>query len=118
MQADIDGGGQVDPDTPLRLALLQNNIAQGDFDALEPVPMQLTDNEKTSYSNAWRTYREQNASLLKHRGQAYSLILGQCTQLLQDKLKQEATWNVVGVSYDPLILYQLIEKTILAQTED
>ena len=53
MQVDIDGSRQVDPDTPLRLALLQNDIAQGYFDALEPVPMQLTDNEKTVYSNAW-----------------------------------------------------------------
>ena len=44
LQAVIDGGGQVDPDTPLRLALLQNDISQGDFDALEQVPMQLTDN--------------------------------------------------------------------------
>ncbi len=92
--------------------------AQGEFDAIEPIPMQLTDEEKTANSNAWRTYRERNASLLKHRGQAYSLILGQCTQLLQDKLKQEATWDVVSVSYDPFTMYRLIEKTILAQTED
>ena len=76
LQADIDSGGQVDPDTPLKLALLQNDIAQGDFDAQETVPVQLTDNEKTVYSNAWQSYHERNTSLLKYRGQAYSLILG------------------------------------------
>ena len=117
LQADINAGTN-DPDAPLKLAMMQNDIAQGDFEAMEPVPMVLTDTEKTSQSNAWRSYRERNASLLKHRGQVYSLILGQCTQLLQDKLKQEATWNVVSSSYDPLVLYRLIEKTILAQTED
>ena len=56
--------------------------------------------------------------LAKHRGQTYSLILGQCSQLLKDKIKQDAEWNAVSISYDHLTLYRLIEKTILAQTED
>ena len=85
---------------------------------MSPVSMVLTDAEKTANSNTWRSYRETNANLLKHRGQAYSLILGQCTQLLHDKLKQEPTWAVVSVSYNPLQLYRSIEKVILAQTED
>ena len=80
--------------------------------------MQFTDLEKTQHSNEWRTFRERNANLAKHRGQTYSLILGQCSQLLKDKMKQDADWTVVSVSYDPLTLYRLIEKTILAQTED
>ena len=46
------------------------------------------------------------------------MILGQCTQLLQDKKKQYIEWNVVITSYDPLILYRLIENTVLEQTED
>jgi regulator of protease activity HflC (stomatin/prohibitin superfamily) len=74
LQADINAGTN-DPDAPLKLAMMQNDIAQGDFEAMEPVPMVLTDTEKTSQSNAWRSYRERNASLLKHRGQVYSLIL-------------------------------------------
>ena len=78
----------------------------------------LTDSEKTQNNNDWRTYRERNASLAKHRGQTYSLILGQCSQLLKDKMKQDTEWNSVSISYDPLTLYRLIEKTILAQTED
>jgi hypothetical protein len=55
---------------------------------------------------------------MKHRGQAFSLIQGQCTQLLQDRMKQDTDWNTVSTSYDPLTLYRLIEKTALAQTED
>ena len=38
--------------------------------------------------------------------------------MLKDKMKQDADWNLVSVSYDPLTLYRLIEKTVLAQTED
>jgi hypothetical protein len=33
-------------------------------------------------------------------------------------MKQDTDWTAVSVSYDPLILYRLIEKSILAQTED
>jgi hypothetical protein len=46
------------------------------------------------------------------------LILGLCTQLLQDKIKQDTDWNMVSISYNPLTLYRLIKKMILAQTED
>ena len=56
--------------------------------------------------------------MTKHRGQGFSLILGQCTQLLQDKMKQDTEWNVVSTSYGSLTLYRLIENTILGQTED
>jgi hypothetical protein len=108
----------VDPNASMELAVLQNEIAFGDLEVNEPVPIQLTDSEHTQNSNAWRTYRERNASLAKHGGQTYSLILGQCSQLLKDKMKQDINWGTVSVSYDPLTLYQLIEKTILAQTED
>jgi hypothetical protein len=102
----------------MELALLQNEIAFGDLEVIEPVPIQVTDSEKTLDNNAWRTYRERNASLAKHRGQTYSLILGQCSQLLKDKMKQDSHWGMVSVSYNPLTLYRLIGKTILAQTED
>jgi hypothetical protein len=78
----------------------------------------MSDSEKMQYSNDWRTYRESNALLTKHRGQAFSLILGQCTQLLQDKMKQDTNWNMAGTSYNPLELYRLIEKMTLAQMED
>ena len=42
---------------------------------------------------------------MKHRGQAFSLILGQCIQLLQDRMKQDTNWNTASTSYDPLDLY-------------
>jgi hypothetical protein len=108
----------LDPRAPMELATLQNEIANGDLELNEPVPIQLTDSEKTQNINAWRTYQERTSSLAKHQGQTCSLILGQCSQLLKDKTKQDFDWTTVSVSYDPLILYRLIEKSILAQTED
>ena len=95
----------VDPEAPMKLAILNNAIAEGDFEQNVEVPIEMTDSEKTQYSNEWRSYRERNAQLMKHRGQAFSLILGQCTQLLQDKMKQDVDWNAVSTSYDPLALY-------------
>jgi hypothetical protein len=107
-----------DLDAPMKLAILNNEIAQGDFEQNEEVPIVTSESEKTQYSNDWRSYRERTTQLTKYRGQAFSLILGQCTQLLQDKMKQDTDWNVVSTSYDPLSLYRLIERTILAQTDD
>ena len=102
----------------MRIARLENEIEFAALKAQAPVPMELTDEEKNQYSNGWRMYRERKARLEKNRGQTYSLILGQCTQLLQDRFHQDTDWNTVSTSYNPLLLYRLIEKTILSQTED
>ena len=92
----------------MKLAVLENEIAQGDYEANVDVPVIMNESEKTQSRNEWRTYREINYQLKKHRGKGFSLILGQCTQFLQDKTKQDIEWNVVSTSYNPLKLYQLI----------
>jgi hypothetical protein len=89
---------------PMKIASLENVIAQGDFIAGQEVSFELNESEKTQFSNEWLTYRERTANLNKHRCQAFSLIQGQCTQLLQDKMKQDTDWNTVSTSYDPLTL--------------
>jgi hypothetical protein len=33
-------------------------------------------------------------------------------------MKQDKDWNTVSISCDPFTLYRLIERTVLAQTED
>jgi hypothetical protein len=108
----------TDPEAPMRLAILNNAIAEAEFEQTMEVPIDLTASEKTQHDNEWRTHRDRNALLSKHRGQAFSLILGQCTQLLLDKMKQDIDNITVSTSYNPLLLYRLIEKTVLAQTED
>jgi hypothetical protein len=99
-------------------AKLLVEISQGEFDLQMDVPIYISEVEKSEFNNLNRTHRERTEKLDLHRGQVYSLILGQCTQLLQDKMKQDATWSNVSASYDPLELYKLMDKVILNQTED
>ena len=47
----------------------------------------------------------------------YSLILGQCTNLIQTKLKQQVTWETVEADQDGITLLGLI-KTIVHCFED
>jgi hypothetical protein len=48
----------------------------------------------------------------------YSLVLGQCTTVLLNKMKQDADWQAVSDSYGPLKLLKLIEKFILKQSDN
>jgi hypothetical protein len=61
-----------DPDAPMQLAILDNEIAGGNYKQ-NKVPIKMLDSEKTQYNNDWRTYRERNVLLMKHRGQRHSL---------------------------------------------
>jgi hypothetical protein len=70
LKATVQAG--TDMDAPMRLAILQNEITQGEFEASIEVPVVLTDSEKTQFSNDWCTFRERNTNLIKHPGQAFS----------------------------------------------
>jgi hypothetical protein len=59
------------PDAPMKLAILQNEISQGDFSSSTEVPMELNESEKTQFSNEWPTFCKRNANLIKHRGQVF-----------------------------------------------
>ncbi len=102
----------------MELVKLNQDIAQVDFEVAQDVPIKLNDQEQINYSNKCRNHSRRISMLETHQGQAYSLILGQCTQLLQDKMKQDASWTTVSASYNPLMLYRLIERVVLKQTED
>jgi hypothetical protein len=54
LQTAVDAG--LDLEAPMKLAILQNEIAQGEFAANVDVPVELNDSEKTQFSNEWRTY--------------------------------------------------------------
>jgi hypothetical protein len=64
LEAAVQGG--LDMEAPLKLALLQNEIAQGEFSANVKFPIILNDSQKNHFSNEWRTYRERNDNLIKH----------------------------------------------------
>jgi hypothetical protein len=56
--------------------------------------------------------------LQQHRGKGFSLIEGQCTQSLKEKLNQGKDYEAVLQGSDPLALLTLIEKTVLSQNEE
>ena len=46
----------VDSEAPMKLAVIKNEIKQGNLDLNMDLPIEMTDTEKTAYSNEWRTY--------------------------------------------------------------
>jgi hypothetical protein len=53
----------------------------------DEVKMKLTDDEKMAHNNARQSHRKVTAGLKKSCSKIYSLLLGQCTQVLIDKMK-------------------------------
>jgi hypothetical protein len=56
--------------------------------------------------------------LKKSRGKIYSLLLGQCTQVLIDKMKQDVDWVTISDLFDPIALFKLIKKFVLKQSDN
>jgi hypothetical protein len=54
LKASVQAG--TDMNAPMKLAILKNEISQGEFAASIEVPVLLTDSEKTQFSNDWRTF--------------------------------------------------------------
>ncbi len=96
----------------------EDQIAQSEIYLVDEVAMNLTEDEKIAHANEWRTHRETTESLKVSRGTVYSLLLGQCTQVLVDKMKQDADWVIISESFDPILLFKLIEKYVLKQSDN
>jgi hypothetical protein len=75
---------------------INDDITKGEIDLKIEVKMKLTEDEKTSHSNAWRSHHKSSNSLKKSRGKFCSLLLGQCTQVLVDKMKQDTDWVTIS----------------------
>jgi hypothetical protein len=48
----------------------------------------------------------------------FLLLLGQCTQVLVDKMKQDTTWLMVSELFYPILLFKLFEKFVLKQSDN
>jgi hypothetical protein len=71
-----------------------------------------------AHSKAWCSHRETTEGLKKSRGKVFSLLLSQCTQVLVDKMKQDTTWVMVSEAFDPILLFKLIDKFVVKQSEN
>jgi hypothetical protein len=56
--------------------------------------------------------------LKKSRGKVYSLLPGQCTQVLADKMKQDVDWATISESFDPIVLFKIIKKFVLKKSDN
>ena len=98
-------------------AELENDIAQLQHELDNPPKIKLEGEEKAEYDAQWKAYTTRSSKLTEHRGQAFSLIFGQCTQVLKDKMKQDSDYDKTMQQCDPLALKDLIEKTVLSQSD-
>ena len=68
-------------------AQVTNTIAELEFNQTQPIPMKLSEEEKTAHNNKWRTHRERIAKLETHRGQAYSPAVSRTRSATNDLSK-------------------------------
>ncbi len=87
---------------------VDNKLKLAKFKLTDVVEVKTTADER-ALNNAWGTNRERKNCLVRSRGKVYSLVLGQCTIVLLNKMKQYADWQAVSDSYNPLKLLKLIE---------
>ena len=107
-----------DVNASIDLAKVDNDIIQLEFEIGEEVEIYLTEKEKGEFCSKTKTYTNCVNNLKTHQEKVFGLIMGQCTQLLQDKLKQDLQWSAVSKLYDPLQLYSLIQCVDLKQADD
>ena len=74
--------------------------------------------KKVEYDARVKSHQKKVEDLKINRGKVYMLIMGQCTQRLQEKLKKDVTWpNVDATPKSPIDLINLIERVVLKQSK-
>ena len=63
----------------------QELVEQAELDVSSVMTME----EEAIHKNSFRSYHEDEQKLIVNRGKVYVLILGQCTQVLKDALKED-----------------------------
>jgi hypothetical protein len=71
----------------------------------EMLEVKMTPQQKTHWDNQQKSWQQRDERLQQHRGKVFSLIEGQCTQSLKEKLKQSRDYEVVMLGSDPLALF-------------
>ena len=108
----------ADPMLGVKIADLENAVDQIDHQLQNPKPLVLHGTDKIMFEGLNKTYHSRVANLEMNRGKVFNVILGQCTQVLKDQMKHDSKYNAVIANNNPLDLLSLIERTILAQSDD
>ena len=72
--------------------------------AADPMPLL----ESRIFDKEIDMYMKRRSTLDENVQNCYSLVLGQCTDLLKSKLKQSHEWHAASTTYDVLILIRVI----------
>jgi hypothetical protein len=97
---------------------MNNQVLQCGIELNDEVDMELTEDEKIARGDAWHIHCKRDARLKNSRVQVYSLVLGQCTQVLVDKMRQDDDWGRTSESCVPLSLFKLIKKSVLEDVRE
>jgi hypothetical protein len=97
---------------------IDNEIIQVEYDIKINVKVPLTEEEKGEWKTSEKAYGERVQKHLLNQQKAFAIILGQCTQRLQDKMHNNDKWEDVNKKQKPLELYALIERVVMKQTGD
>ena len=97
---------------------LDNDIAQVEYDISVEVRVPLTEEERGEWKTNEKAYGERVHKHMLNQQKAFAIILGQCTQRLQDKMHDDDKWDDVNRKQKPLQLYALIERVVMKQTGD
>ena len=97
---------------------VEYDLGKANLELTEDLKVFLMMDEKAERSNVYRTHHKYKQRLITNCGKVYMLTIGQCTQDLKDKLKEDATWDTILDLYDSIGHLVLIEKYVLKQTEN
>ena len=118
---EIEGEPSADPGNHnLRKEMreVEDNIAKTKIELTDEIDLKLADNEMAAHNSAWVTYQESSESLMNSRGIVYSLLRGQCTQVLLNEMEQDVDWAMISGSSDPNLLFELIKRIVLKQSDN
>ena len=123
IEADIAALPQPPDQTALenledKLYDIENEILQIKYEQGMDVSVPLEDAESVEYKRAEKAYGDRLNKHHLNQQKAFALIVGQCTQRLQEKLHNDPKWDAINSSQKPLELYTLIEKVVMKQTDD
>ena len=99
-------------------AVVENEIIQLEHLMKKEIPIELTKQEEIDHNNKCKAHSNREEKLISDRKKVFTLIKGQCTQQLKDEMKSDNDWEVVNKSYDPILLYKLMERAILKHNDN
>ena len=93
-------------------------VLQAEYDLKTDVELPLSEEEKAEWRQQQKANGERVQKHILKEQKAFAIIIGQCTQRLQDKLHDDAQWETINKNLIPLELYSLIERVVMKQTGD